>query len=67
MPRKLQRNGALPRATGPPMSALIKKKTQAAQETFNPDLASQQMNTKLFFSSQAGKQNLKFWRLHITH
>ena len=41
--------------------------TQAAQKAFFPDLASRQMKTKLFFSSQAGKQNLKFWRLHMTH
>ena len=41
--------------------------TQAEQETFFTDLASRQMKTKLFFSSQAGMQNLKFWRFHITH
>ena len=40
---------------------------QAAQKTFFYDLASREMKTKLFFSSQAGKQNLKFWRFHITH
>ena len=25
------------------------------------------MQTKLFFSSQDGKKNLKFWRFHIAH
>ena len=67
MSRKLQGNGALSRATGPPLCALIKEQHKlAAQEPFFSDLASRQMKTKLFFSSQAGKQNLKFWRLHIT-
>ena len=32
--RKLQGNGALPRATGPPLYCLHLRTTQAAQETF---------------------------------
>ena len=35
MPRKLQRNGALPRATGPPMSALIKKQHKLHKKPFS--------------------------------
>ena len=45
-------NGLLPRATGPPLSVLTKKKHKlAAQKTFFPNLASRQMKTKLYFSS----------------
>ena len=66
MSKKLQRNGSLLRATGSPLSALIKEQHKLHKKTFFPDLASRQMKTKPFFSSQAGKQNLKFWRFPIT-
>ena len=49
MSRKLQRNGSLPRATGPPLSALIKEQHKLHKiKPFFPDLASRQMKTKLF-------------------
>ena len=35
MSRKLQRNGALPRATGPPLSALIKEQHKLHKKPFS--------------------------------
>ena len=44
---KLQRNGALPRATGPPLSALKYEEQHKLRKQLFPNLSSRQLKTKL--------------------